>query len=112
VLWWAHGRSRGAVVYTGGDVYNSYQCPLIDDTPSGRGLMSSCSCGDPADSYNLSYAMLRDAASPSVARGSLVVLLLPVVAVAGQGHERLDGLRLQTARWSPTARPSARRWPK
>ena len=71
VLWWAHGWSRGAVVYTGGDVYNSYQCPLIDDSRPAAVFMSSCSCGDPADSYNLSYAMLRDGGIASVAAGQV-----------------------------------------
>ena len=71
VLWWAHGWSRGAVVYTGGDVYNSYQCPLIDNARPAAAFMASCSCGDPADSYNLSYAMLRDGGIASVAAGQV-----------------------------------------
>lgn len=71
VLWWAHGWSRGAVVYTGGDVYNSYQCPLIDNARPAVIFMSSCSCGDPADSYNISYAMLRDGGIASVAAGQV-----------------------------------------
>ena len=71
VLWWAHGWSRGAVVYTGGDVCNSYQCPLIDDSRPAVVFMSSCSCGDPADSYNLGCAMLRDGGIASVAAGQV-----------------------------------------
>ena len=71
VLWWAHGWSRGAVVYTGGDVYNSYQCPLIDNSRPAAVFMASCSCGDPADSYNISYAMLRDGGIASVAAGQV-----------------------------------------
>ena len=70
-LWWAHGWSRGAVVYTGGDVYNSTQCPLIDDSRPAAVFMGSCSCGEPSDSYNLSYAMLRDGGIASVAAGQV-----------------------------------------
>ena len=71
VLWWAHGWSRGAVVYTGGDVYNSAQCPLIDDSRPAAVFMASCSCGEPSDSYNISYAMLRDGGIASVAAGQV-----------------------------------------
>ena len=71
VLWWAHGWSRGAVVYTGGDVFNSYQCPLLDDDRPAVLFMSSCSCGEPADDLNLSYAMLANGGIASVAAGQV-----------------------------------------
>ena len=71
VLWWAHGWSRGAVVYSGGDVFNSSQCPLLDNRRPAALFMSSCSCGEPSDSYNISYAMLRDGGIASVAAGQV-----------------------------------------
>ena len=71
VLWWAHGWSRGAVVYSGGDVFNSYQCPLLDNNRPAVVFMSSCSCGDPADDLNISCAMLRDGGIASVAAGQV-----------------------------------------
>ena len=71
VLWWAHGWSRGAVIYAGGEVFESAQCPMLDDERPAVLFMASCSCGEPSDSQNLSYAMLRDGGIASVAAGQV-----------------------------------------
>ncbi len=71
VLWWAHGWSRGAVVYTGGDVFNSYLCPLLADERPAAIFMSSCSCGEPSDDLNISYSMLCNGGIASVAAGQV-----------------------------------------
>jgi hypothetical protein len=71
VLWWAHGWSRGAVVNAGGTLYESDQCPLLDNRHPAALFMVSCSCGDPTDDLNLSYSMLRNGGIASVAAGNV-----------------------------------------
>jgi hypothetical protein len=71
VLWWAHGWSRGASVYAAGNLFTSAQCPMLDNEHPAVLFMSSCSCGQPSDSYNISYAMLRDGGIASVAAGQV-----------------------------------------
>ncbi len=71
VLWWAHGWSRGAVVYAGGNLFESAQCPMLDNARPAALFMSSCSCAEPSDSLNISYAMLRDGGIASVAAGQV-----------------------------------------
>ncbi len=71
VLWWAHGWSRGAAVYAGGEVFTSYQCPMLDNGRPAALFMSSCSCGEPSDDLNISYSMLCDGGIASVAAGQV-----------------------------------------
>ena len=71
VLWWGHGWSRGASVYAGGTLYESDQCPMLDDARPAAVFMVSCSCGDPVDDQNLSYSMLRNGGIASVAAGNV-----------------------------------------
>ena len=71
VLWWAHGWSRGAVVYSGGTLFDSCQCPMLDNDRPAALFMASCSCGEPSDDLNISYAMLRDGGIASVAAGQV-----------------------------------------
>ncbi|HOW98955.1 MAG TPA: C25 family cysteine peptidase, partial [Kiritimatiellia bacterium] len=71
VLWWGHGWSRGASVYAGGTLYESDQCPMLDDEHPASVFMVSCSCGDPVDDQNLGYSMLRNGGIASVAAANV-----------------------------------------
>jgi len=71
VLWWAHGWSKGATVYGGGYLFESKYCPMLDNDHPATVFMVSCTCGNPAVSDNISYAMLRDGGIASVAAGQV-----------------------------------------
>ena len=71
VLWWGHGWSRGAVVYSGGTLFETEHCPLLDNRRPASVFMISCTCGDPADDLNVSYSMLRNGGIASVAAGNV-----------------------------------------
>jgi len=71
VLWWAHGWSKGATVYGGGYLFESKYCPMLDNDHPATLFMSSCTCGNPAVSDNISYSMLKDGGIASVAAGQV-----------------------------------------
>jgi hypothetical protein len=71
VTWWAHGSSESAAIgygsCSGGDVLNSNDTSVLNDSRPAIVFQVSCNNGYPEDSNNLGYALLKQGAVATMA---------------------------------------------